>query len=122
MVMRLIFAAVLAFVVTPAMAQVSAESFAERIQPMVGKPVMGKVTLSSARAEGDLLIIVLDTPSWEGLDRAQVPSLFLEGFCQTGDDRGFFKVSRLRVDTLDNGKDLATGQVVTKCPPPEPAK
>ena len=117
---RLFFGLFLMLVATPAMAQESAASFAGRLQEFVGKPLAGTIILSAARAEGNVLIITLDAPNWEGDDRTKVPALFLTGFCEGG-DAGYFSVNRMRIDTLEGGRNLMTGAVIEKCPPEEAA-
>lgn len=115
---KYLFAALaLTVTATPAMAQMSAGEFAEKLQPAVGKP-LGETNISVAavRAEGTLAILTLDSTDWGG-ERENVTQVFAATFCGGEEDSNFFDKMRLRIDTLEKGKGLLTGTVVTKCPP-----
>ena len=116
MLKRLLFGLILIFFATPAMAQVTAAGFVETLKPMEGKP-LGDTTiiLVSARAEDSVVVLTLDSADW-GVAREQITGVFLQGFCASGDDKGFFDNMQLRVDTLEKGQGLTVGEVIDKCP------
>lgn len=114
MLKRLMFCLFLTFFATPAAAQVSAAEFAESVQSMVGKD-SGPIGIASIKAEGSVVVVVLDASDWEGARESATDSVLL-GFCESGDESGFFTNKQLRVDTLEKGRGLIVGRVVNKCP------
>lgn len=118
---RMMFAAALMVVATPAMAQdMDAAGYAEMLQGHLNQDMAGGIKITAARAEGNLLILTIDAPSWNGVNRADISGVFAGGFCEEGDGN-FFKSNRMRVDTTEAGKGLATGTIVEKCPATEAA-
>lgn len=118
MLKRLFLGLLLTFTATPAMAQLSADEFASRLKPMIGKP-LGETTITvhAIRAEGTLAILTLDAPDW-GNERDSVTLVFSRTFCGNEPNSPFFSRMQLRIDTVEKGTGLVTGEVVDKCPPP----
>jgi hypothetical protein len=115
----LLFGMLLTFTATPAMAQVTASEFAERLAPLIGEPLGDtNIKLFGARAEGAVAILTLDSPDWEG-ERANASDIFVRTFCEVGENVAFFSRMQVRIDTLEKGQGLIAGEVVSKCPPPE---
>ena len=116
---RLFFSLFLMLFATPAMAQMTAEEFAGRLQPMVGKPLgETNITVFAVRAEGTVAILTLNSPDWMN-ERGSVTEVFTRTFCGDNENSPFFSKMQMRIDTLLNGKDLITGKDVDKCPPAE---
>lgn len=114
---RLFLGLFVMFFATPAMAQLTAQEFAGRLQPMVGKPLGDtNITVFAVRAEGNVAILTLNSPDWQN-ERANVTEVFTRTFCGDDENSPFFSKMQMRIDTLLNGKDLVTGEVVEKCPP-----
>ena len=119
MLKRLFFGLLLMFTATPAMAQMTAAEFADKLAPAVGKPLgETNITVAAVKADGSLAILTLDSPDWGG-QRGNVTQVFSATFCGGEETSNFFDKLRLRIDTLENGKGLVTGTVVDKCPPAE---
>lgn len=112
--LKYLISGVLLVAATPAMAQLTATEFAEKLKPAVGNPLgETNITVASVKAQGTLGILVLDSPDW-GDDRASVSTVFVATFCQSPN---FLDKMQIRIDTLEKGGSLVTGPVVTKCPP-----
>ncbi|HEV7658945.1 MAG TPA: hypothetical protein VGO55_03780 [Allosphingosinicella sp.] len=103
----------------PAGRRFSAARFASIMQPLVGREVDG-VTIASIRAEGDLVILVLDGGvGWRrGITAEMMEGVLLGNFCDpAAANHGFFNgTRRMRVDTLEGGREPIQGQPIASCP------
>ena len=96
-----------------------AEIIATGLQETVGKPDENGFMMVSAKAQANMLIVVLTGPDgWrEGLDANGVSDTFVSGFCSEAAAL-FDGTFSMRVDSID-GKVTQKGPVVTACPPTE---
>lgn len=71
----------------------------------------------SARAEGDVLVFILDgRRGWRGAQtNVDLASEILGHFCED-DFRQTISLAAVRVDTLERGRDLIQGTPVADCP------
>lgn len=90
-------------------------------RPMVGRDLGDGGRMTSVRAEGQTLVMVLDgRPGWRtGLDQETIARAFLEDPCSPPGGFKLFNGTRsLRIDTTEGGGNLIQGQVITRCPAP----
>ncbi|HYD13713.1 MAG TPA: hypothetical protein VEC11_12770 [Allosphingosinicella sp.] len=98
---------------------VTVETYAQMYQRMVGRDLGDGTRLTSSRAEGQTLVLVLDGPAgWrQGVTPASIGQDFLGGFCEGGTGNAFFQGGRtLRVDTTEGGGAPMAGQPLSACP------
>jgi hypothetical protein len=95
----------------------SIEVYVITYRRLLGRDLGDGTVLTAARAEGQMLVLVMDgPPGWrarlypDGVDQG-----FLGGFCQGGRS-SFFDGRTLRVDTTEAGANPMRGQVLTACP------
>lgn len=109
----------------PAGQGLNMDAIVEIFRPMVGRDLGGGARLTSVRAEGQTLVMVVDgQPGWRtGLDQATIAQAFLDEPCrQPGGYRLFDGTRSLRIDTTEGGRNLLQGQTVIRCPPPPAAR
>lgn len=92
------------------------DSLARGFQHLVGGGVPGSIEIRSIAVEGDMLVITIDAvKGFRTYDRDRATRAFLTGFCRYDAHPKLFALGRLRVDTLDRGRDLKKGLPVTSC-------
>jgi hypothetical protein len=103
----------------PAGTGFTAASFASIMQPLVGMSDEG-VTITSIRAEGETVIIVADgTIGWrQGLTAETMEGAMLGSFCDHATENNVFfnGTRRIRIDTLEGGRNLIQGRLIASCP------
>lgn len=104
---------------------INIDTWVEVFRPMVGRDFGDGAKMTSVRADGQTLVMVMDgRAGWRtGLDQETVARAFLEDPC--GQPRGFglFDGTRsLRIDTTEDGRNLIQGLVVRHCPAPRVAR
>jgi hypothetical protein len=78
--------------------------------------VAGSIEITSIAVESDTLVITINAVNGFGMaDRSRAARAFLIGFCRYDAHTKLFALGRLRVDTLDRGRDLQKGPPVTSC-------
>jgi hypothetical protein len=100
-------------------------TFVEMLRPMVGRDLGDGAKLTSVRADGQTLVMVMDGPTgWRtGLDQATIAWVLLEDACsRPGGFRLFDGTHKLRLDTTEGGNNLIQGQVIGHCPAPPVAR
>lgn len=93
----------------------------EMFRPMVGRDLGDGGKMTSVRAEGQTLVMVMDgPPGWRaGADQETIAQAFLDEPCrQPGGFRLFDGTRNLRIDTTEGGHNLIQGQTVIRCPSP----
>ncbi len=83
-------------------------------KPLADGPVV--ITMTSAKAEGDLLVMRIDAPSNTGFTGDEMNRMLTAGLCTTdGIDRFFRRGVKLRFDVSVEGQ-VSQGAVVAGCP------
>jgi hypothetical protein len=105
----------------PAGQGLTMDTMVEILRPMVGRDLGDGAKVTSVRADGQTLVMVMDgRPGWRtGLDQTTFAWAVLEGACdRPGGFRLFDGTRTLRIDTTEGGNNLIQGQIISRCPAP----
>jgi hypothetical protein len=101
------------------------DTMVEMLRPMVGRDLGDGAKITSVRAEGQTLVMVMDgRPGWRaGLDQATLNGVLLDDPCsRPGGFRLFDGTRSLRIDTTEGGRNLTRGEAIRHCPAPRLAR